>query len=385
MENGHSAVRQLRYLPAVGSAYGVEVLSFAALRAMDVHRRRTQPQRPDFHVFALVSSGTGAHEADFHSYRLEEGSAVWIRPGMVHRWSDIDACDGPLVLFLPGFLPGFTAPEAAAPACWHLDRQRLSLALLAAEHLDREHDAAVRTPRLASPALLSHLLAALILRALPDPPASAATTGSGGRQTEVFRAYRAAVEEHFTDWHHVADYARHLGYDVRTLTRATRAATGTGAKTFLDQRILLEAKRLLAHTDLPVGGCARRLGFGDVGNFTTFFRRQADTPPATWRTTHSAAHSTPQNAADSAPDSAARSAARSAADSADPGTPQSAADSAARSTPQSAADSAATTATAVPTAARSAAQRAARSAAPPAAHSLEDSAPGTAAPAQPGC
>jgi AraC-like DNA-binding protein len=99
----------------------------------------------------------------------------------------------------------------------------------------------------------------------------------------VFRAFRAAVEEHFTDWHHVADYAQALGYDVRTLTRATRAAAGTGAKAFLDQRILLEAKRLLAHTDLPVGGCARRLGFGDVGNFTTFFRRQAGTPPAAWR------------------------------------------------------------------------------------------------------
>ncbi|GAA3222894.1 helix-turn-helix domain-containing protein [Nonomuraea helvata] len=289
MKNGHSSVRQLHYLPAVGSAYGVEMLSFAALRSMDVHRRRVQSQRPDFHVFALISSGTGAHEADFRDYRLEEGSAVWIRPGMVHRWSDVDACDGPLVLFRPGFLPGFTASEATTPACWHVDRQRLSLALLAAEHLSREHDTAVRTPRLASPALLSHLLAALILRALPDAPASTGATRSGNRHMEVFDAYRATLEEHFTDWHHVADYAQALGYDVRTLTRATRAATGTGAKTFLDQRILLEAKRLLAHTDLPVSSCARRLGFRDVGNFTTFFRRQADMPPATWRTVYSTA------------------------------------------------------------------------------------------------
>ncbi|GAA2635296.1 AraC family transcriptional regulator [Streptomyces axinellae] len=284
MESGHNVVRQLRYLPAVGSPYGVEVLDFAGLRAMDTHRRRVQPQRPDFHVFALVGSGAGAHEADFHHYRLREGSAVWIRPGMVHRWSDIDDCDGPLVLFQPGFLAGFTASETGAPTCWQLDRQQLSLTLLAAEHLGREHSAAARTPRLAHPALLAHLLAALLLRALsgtPAPPAVAA--GSSSRHDDVFRAYRAAVEEHFTDWHHVADYARALGYDVRTLTRATRAAAGTGAKAFLDQRILLEAKRLLAHTDLPVGGCARRLGFPDAGNFTTFFRRQARTPPAAWR------------------------------------------------------------------------------------------------------
>lgn len=284
-------MRQVHYLPAVGSAYGVEVLDFAALRSMDVHRRRAQPQRPDFHVFALIGSGTGTHEADFHSYLLEEGSAVWIRPGMVHRWSDIEACDGPLILFRPGSLPGFTVPEAGTPACWQLDQQRLSLALLAAGHLEREHGAAVHTPNLASPALLSHLLAALILRTLPtaDTPAPPGTRRSGSRHTDVFRTYRTTVEEHFTDWHHVADYAQALGYDVRTLTRATRAATGTGAKTFLDQRILLEAKRLLAHTDLPVSNCARRLGFQDTGNFTAFFKRQTDTPPTTWRTTYSTA------------------------------------------------------------------------------------------------
>ncbi|TWV32561.1 helix-turn-helix domain-containing protein [Streptomyces misionensis] len=288
MENGHSAVRQLRYLPAVGSAYGVEVLDFAGLRAMDPYRRRVRPQRPDFHVFALVGSGTGAHEADFRAYPLAEGSVVWIRPGMVHRWSDVDACEGPLILFRPGFLPGFTSAEVTAPVCWELDGPRLPLALLAAEHLGREHGAAARTPRLASPALLSHLLAALILRTLPDAPASPRPTPSEDRHTEVFRAYRAAVEEHFAHWHQVSDYARALGYDVRTLTRATRAATGTGAKTFLDQRVLLEARRLLAHTGLPVGTCARRLGFRDLANFTTFFRRQTGTPPTIWRTTYAA-------------------------------------------------------------------------------------------------
>lgn len=300
VESGQEAVRQLRYSPAVGSPHGVEVMDFAALRSMDTRRRRVLPQRPDFHVLALIASGTGAHEADFRAYRLRPGSAVWIRPGMVHRWSDIDACEGPLVLFPPGFLPGLTAEEAGAPACRHLDPQGLSLALLAADHLRHEYEAAARAPLLASPALPAHLLAALVLRVLAGPPdrareaaaddgsASGGAGGSASGSIAVFRAYRAAVEAHFCEWHQVADYARALGYDVRTLTRATRAATGTGAKAFLDQRVLLEAKRLLAHTDLPVTGCARRLGFRDAANFTTFFRRQAATPPAAWRAAYGA-------------------------------------------------------------------------------------------------
>ncbi|WP_406004965.1 helix-turn-helix transcriptional regulator [Streptomyces sp. NBC_00637] len=277
-------MRQLRYLPAVGAAYGVEVLTFAGLRTTDTDERRTRLQRPDFHVLALITEGSGAHEADFRDYPLHEGSVVWIRPGVVHRWSDVDRLDGFLILFRPGFLPrpGLETVDVTPPVCWRVPSEVLPLAVSAAEHLDREHRAAARAPHLASAALLSHLLAALVLRVLPATSAPRPHHASGNRALEVFHAYRAAVEDHFTQWHHVADYATALGYDTRTLTRTTRAATGTGAKAFLDQRILLEAKRLLAHTDLPVGACARRLGFHDAGNFTTFFRRQTGHAPSTW-------------------------------------------------------------------------------------------------------
>lgn len=290
MKNGHSLVRQLHYMPALGAAFGVEVLSFARLREMDDAGRRTCPQRPDFHVLALVASGRGDHVADFETYPLQEGSVVWIRPGMVHRWSDVDGLDGPLILFRPGFLPDLgptPASDLSAPASWRLEPQVRPLALLAAGHLRREHDLAARVPRLASPALLSHLLAALVLRVLPAEAAS--PTAGGGSNWDVFRRYRAAVEKHFTEWHQVADYTRVMGYDRRTLTRATRAATGTGAKEFLDQRILLEAKRLLAHTSLPASRCAQRLGFRDAANFTTFFQRGTGQPPSTWRAANAGA------------------------------------------------------------------------------------------------
>ncbi|WSL80688.1 AraC family transcriptional regulator [Kitasatospora sp. NBC_01266] len=312
MENGQpSDVRQLRYAPAPGAGFGVEVLSFERLRQLDRGGRRTGPQRPDFHVLALVRSGVGHHAADFVDHPLRAGGVVWIRPGVVHRWTDVDRVDGPLVLFEPGFLPAWgpaqpAAADAFAPACWQLDDEAWALSLLAADHLGREHAAAVADPRLASPPLLAHLLSALVLRVLPaggehlggehlggehlgGGHAGAERTGNPGHaeQHEIFRRYQVAVEHRFAEDHQVTGYARILGYDRRTLTRATRAATGLGAKQFLDQRILLEAKRLLAHTDLPVARCAERVGFADAANFTTFFQRQAGLSPSRWRAGHS--------------------------------------------------------------------------------------------------
>lgn len=287
MESGQlPGVRQLHYTPAPGAGFGVEVLSFERLRRMDPERRRTLPQRPDFHVLALVRSGTGRHTADFVDHLLRERSVVWIRPGVVHRWTDAEELNGPLVLFEQGFLPApgpasRAAADTFAPADWQQDETAWELSVRAADHLGHEHAAAVADPHLASPPVLAHLLAALVLRVLPAEPTLPSTAGT--EDHTVFRRYRAAVEERFAEQHHVTDYARALGYGQRTLTRATRAASGLAAKQFLDQRILLEAKRLLAHTDLPVVRCAERLGFDDAANFTTFFQRQEGLSPGRWR------------------------------------------------------------------------------------------------------
>ncbi|MFI9721816.1 helix-turn-helix domain-containing protein [Streptomyces sp. NPDC052396] len=291
METGQfPGVRQLRYAPAPGGESGVEVLDFARLRDMDPAGRRTRLQRPDFHVLALIASGSGRHSADFVDYPLRERTVVWIRPGVVHRWADAEELDGFLVLFAPGFLsaPGPAADAAAdvfGPVCWESAEEVWPLCLGAVEHLGREYAAGVSAPSPASAPLLAHLLAALVLRVLP-PSGPARPAGCAPEEHAVFRRYRAAVEEHFATRHQVADYASALGYGRRTLTRATRAATGLGAKQFLDQRILLEAQRLLAHTGLPVARCAERLGFPDAANFTTFFQRQTGVPPSRWRAGH---------------------------------------------------------------------------------------------------
>ncbi|RAJ59286.1 MULTISPECIES: hypothetical protein [unclassified Streptomyces] len=58
---------------------------------------------------------------------------------------------------------------------------------------------------------------------------------------------------------------------------------------FLDQRVPPEARRFLAHTELPVAALARRLGFRDAGDFGTFSRRQAAAPPAARRAAHGTA------------------------------------------------------------------------------------------------
>lgn len=70
-----------------------------------------------------------------------------------------------------------------------------------------------------------------------------------------------------------------LTYSPRTLSRATHETAGRGAKQFIDDRVVLEAKRLLAHTDMTATECARRTGFDDPANFSKFFRAHVGVAP----------------------------------------------------------------------------------------------------------
>ncbi|GAA3078377.1 hypothetical protein GCM10020000_74900 [Streptomyces olivoverticillatus] len=153
------------------------MLSFERLRRMDPDHHRTHPQRPDFHVLALVRSGAGRHSADFVDHPLKERTVVWIRPGVVHRWTDVDNLEGPPWCCSPRASRPLRARwhkrqgDVFAPACWQLEEDAWELALRASDHLGHEHAAAVSNPRLASPPLLGHLLSALVLRVLPAGPA----------------------------------------------------------------------------------------------------------------------------------------------------------------------------------------------------------------------
>ncbi|RSN27173.1 hypothetical protein DMC61_25165 [Amycolatopsis sp. WAC 04169] len=101
--------------------------------------------------------------------------------------------------------------------------------------------------------------------------------------SDVFLRFRQVVEANYARSRTVGNYAAMLGYSSRTLTRACLAATGRTAKQFIDDRILLEAKRLLADTAEPVGTIGRRLGFEDTSNFSRFFTKRAGRQPLEFR------------------------------------------------------------------------------------------------------
>jgi AraC-like DNA-binding protein len=103
-----------------------------------------------------------------------------------------------------------------------------------------------------------------------------------GTPDGTFDRFRARVDEDFRHHRDVGYYARVLGYAERTLTRTVIAATGGTAKAFIDQRVVLEAKRLLVYRRVTAAVVAAELGFADPSAFSVFFTRVAGLRPGAW-------------------------------------------------------------------------------------------------------
>jgi AraC-like DNA-binding protein len=279
-------IAEVAFAAPPGTPSGVEVLSLAQLRdRAQGSGILSAPQRPTFHHLITLDSGVLWHSVDFTGYALEPGSWLWVRPGQVQQWHDLRQAEGTLILFEPDFLDPTTAEAAAltnphAPVLRTMTGAEHHPLNLATQHLTQEFGQPYGSSRV-HVAVLRHLLAALVLR-LSDP---GETAGSPvGDQPGIFLDFRDLVEKDFATTRRVEDYARQLGYSPRTLSRATLAAAGVGAKEFIDRRIILEAKRLLAHSNRTAAQIAAQLGFAEPTNFTKFFQQRTSTSPIAFRT-----------------------------------------------------------------------------------------------------
>jgi AraC-like DNA-binding protein len=201
----------------------------------------------------------------------------------VQQWGDLTGAAGTLIIFEQGFLDPATSAHLGDPhgAVVRVPADPDQEALHAATSaLEREFRTPGRLPLETHLAVLRHLLSVVVLNLAQ---LGASPGGPAPQATQTFLRFRDAVETRFASTRRLEDYARTLGYSTRTLSRASMDAAGVGAKEYIDRRVLLEAKRLLAHGDQPAAKIAVRLGFSSATNFSKFFRHRTDTSPLAFR------------------------------------------------------------------------------------------------------
>lgn len=259
----------------VDSHLPVEVVEYGDLLERMGPDHQSVAQRPTFGVFVVAQSGVGVHTVDFDQLELVERRAVFVRPGQVQQWGRAGTVSGHVVIAraelcrVSEWFPG--GPQAV-----DLDIDSVASVSDLLSVLEREQ---ARFSTVGPSVRLLGSAFSCLLDVFERASPSARMAGL----PDAYVAYRRAIETGLGNSRDARTYIRNLGYSERTVSRACQQVTGRTAKGVLDNRLMLEARRLLAHTDSPIGEVGQQLGFAEASNFNKFFSRHAGVLPAQFR------------------------------------------------------------------------------------------------------
>lgn len=257
-------------IPVVSLHTGIAVLKISPDTLFE---DTAHAHRHDSHFFILQLEGKSQHEIDFESYEITPSTLLYIHPNQVHRGLKNENATAYFLAISnehlhpdqPRLLDEITP---AIPL--HLKDDNLLIVTaalsLALNIFERKED------NLFLPSLKNscNTVVALVISQYIE---QSKPTDKLSRFDSVTKAFKSTLESNFTSLKRPADYADLLNLSVPYLNECVKNTTGTAVSIHIIQRVMLEAKRMLYHSDKSVKEIATQLGYNDYAYFSRLFSK----------------------------------------------------------------------------------------------------------------
>ena len=256
----------------------------------------TDNVKPHVHTFYEIlwfQEGEGTHTVDFTDYPVRKDSIFFLSPGQVHHFDGNKDYRGVLLKFCTDFLKDEKANEDifikynvfntfdSAPFCTIPDPG-------IAEHLATY--IRMMEEELANSNTFGHLdmLCSLVKIFLVTVHRYGQKDGSvhlntGKASHRLFVQFRRVLEQEYDTLHTVKDYADRLNVSQKTLGNSVLECSGQTPLSYINNRIILEAKRLLRFTNMMIKEVSYQLGYEDPSYFVKFFKRETGFLPSDFK------------------------------------------------------------------------------------------------------
>jgi AraC-like DNA-binding protein len=268
---------------------------FVLYRLRDyLNKNRANTTKPHIHSYYQIiwfQSGVGDHVVDFNTYAVRDDSIFFVAKNQVHYFDPNTDYEGYMLHFNESFLihndsevefflkSNFFNNPYQSPVCY-IDQtihQKLEtyLTQLQAELADP-------SPLGKEELLRSYLKAFLIQlqRFKNNQELPAFVTDE--KRVQLLR-YINLVDEHYKKGLSISEYAHLMHLSSRTLSEITGQLVNKTPSQIIQERITLEAQRLLLHSELNINQIGFRLGFDDPSYFVKYFKKNAGVSPSEFR------------------------------------------------------------------------------------------------------
>lgn len=256
---------------------------------LKTHDNLVFPHRHDFYHFVYFTDGGGYYSIDFKKFDVVPNQMYFMSPGQIHSWSfesniqgfvcNFDVDFFKTFLFSPDYISVLSFFSGLVGSCVvDVDKKdRAIIVDLFQRLIDLEEDGGGRQKDLLRVTLL-HLLLKVESR-----------TAKQKQETPIhynhtiLRNYITLVEENYTTLRLPKEYAALLYITPNHLNALCKEYLGKQAGEIIRERILLEAKRMLAVGGYTISEIAFALNFTDNSYFSKFFKKSEGVTPENFR------------------------------------------------------------------------------------------------------
>lgn len=245
----------------------------------------TYAHQDDYYIFGLVENGEGCGIIDFKEQHFSSGDAFLIQPGQVHRFINSENAEGWLLMTDSSFVDSAEKcifdDFSLFASSFHIDEQRRNELKQIATILAGRIDCIINKQTKATARRLAETFIGIVAEAVQD--INLQQTKHSHRQMEIVLSFRRLLAEHLATSRQPSYYASLLNISTVYLNEVVKGVTGMNATLYIKNEVVLQAKRLLVHTDLAVKEISGRLGIDDYAYFSRLFTQTTGISPTLFR------------------------------------------------------------------------------------------------------
>lgn len=256
---------------------------------LDRHLKKFQfvhvPHKHDFYLCVVFTKGTGVHEIDFIEYEIKPGTVFFLTPGRFHNWRFKTKMKGYIFFHskdfynlnyqnreiqdFPFYFSAYNAPYLKASEGDLKEISQLFRSLFE----ESSENKLFKEVKLCSFVDLIYINLARLYISSNQSKIKKSDYTVKLRQLEVL------VDQNFFEKKRASDYSNMLNITTKHLNRIVKTTLNKTVSMFIADRVILEAKRILVHSNFRVSEIAEKLGFIDYSYFNRYFKKHTGHTP----------------------------------------------------------------------------------------------------------